>query len=203
MVLKLINLKDKRNRRLYLFFVCLICITFVIINVQSGILLFAVKAGLSPLRQNTLFPLTYFLAILSLFISLYWFRGDGILSIPNSIGVPFLWVTIFEVLWQNSFILTGKFGDDVSSELILLSWLLMGTISFPKWETDTRTRLTFLVFIIGWVAWLATGYSQMPSIEGYVFNISLKIWAFVVIIFLVMPKYSTSQTKSKNAWIGN
>ena len=85
----------KRNRRIYFLFLFLTSTFFIIINVETGIFLLAVSEGLSPLRQNTLFPLTYSLAIFSFFISLYWFRNDGILSIPLSIGVPFLWVTIF------------------------------------------------------------------------------------------------------------
>ena len=109
------NLSVKRNRKIYFLFLFLTSTFFIIINVETGILLLAVSEGLSPLRQNTLFPLTYSLAIFSFFISLYWFRNDGILSIPLSIGVPFLWVTFFEVLWQNSFLLTGKFNGNLTA----------------------------------------------------------------------------------------
>ena len=89
------NLSVKRNMKIYFLFLFLTSTFFIIINVETGILLLAVSEGLSPFHQNTLFPLTYSLAIFSFFISLYWFRNDGILSIPLSIGVPFLWVTIF------------------------------------------------------------------------------------------------------------
>ncbi len=197
------NLSEKRNRRIYFSFLFLTSTFFLIINVETGILLFAVSASLSPFHQNTLFPLTYFLSVFSFLISLYWFRYDGILSIPLSIGVPFLWVTFFEVLWQNSFLLTGKFSDNLNSELILLSWLLMGSISFPKWKKDRVTISAFIAFSIGWIAWLGMGYPQMPSFLGYLFNISLKIGAFALIIILVMTKNSTSQTKRLYAGIGD
>ncbi|MCL5788155.1 MAG: hypothetical protein M1581_06070, partial [Candidatus Thermoplasmatota archaeon] len=76
------NLSEKRNRRIYFSFLFLTSTFFIIINVETGILLFAVSASLSPFHQNTLFPLTYFLSVFSFLISLYWFRYDGILSIP-------------------------------------------------------------------------------------------------------------------------
>jgi hypothetical protein len=146
------------------------------------------KQPATPLNQDTLFPLTYSLAIFSFLLSLYWFRHEGILALPYAIGIPFLWVIFFEILWQNSFVFFGTLNDSLTNEVVLLSWLLPGTASFPEWRMDRISLIAFLTFSAGWVYWFASGYLQMPSAAGYLFNIPLKIGAFLAVLILVMPR---------------
>jgi hypothetical protein len=161
---------------------------FLVVNIETGILNLVIRSAFSPLSQDTLFPLTYSLAIVSFIMTMYWTRKSGLVSLPYSIGVPFLWVIFFEILWQNSFIFSGAFKDNIVSEMILMSWLLVGCISYPIWRADKFTLAAFLTFSLTWVAWVATGYQQMPLMTGYIFNISLKIGAFLTIIVLIFPR---------------
>ncbi|MHB1707888.1 MAG: hypothetical protein ACYCT2_00220 [Thermoplasmataceae archaeon] len=172
---------------LYLIFALIV---FFAVNFSTGILNLALRSALSPLNQGPLFPLTFSLAISSFLLSLCWYRREGLFALPYAAGVPFLWVIFFEILWQNSFALVGTFSDNLTSEVILFSWLLIGTISFPTWTMDRLTLISFLLFSAGWMAWILIDYPQMPSLPGYFFNFLLKIGAFLVIIIMVMPRRS-------------
>ena len=172
---------------LYLIFALIV---FFAVNFSTGILNLALRSAFSPLNQGPLFPLTFSLAISSFLLSLYWFRREALFAIPYAAGIPFLWVIFFEILWQNSFALFGTFTDNLTSEVILFSWLLIGTISFPTWTMDRLTLISFLFFSAGWTAWILIGYPQMPSFPGYLFNFMLKIGAFIVIMIMVMPRRS-------------
>lgn len=183
----LIDLTKRKDIELYVIFIILIYTILIIFNIQTGVLSFAIWSGFHPLDEDILFPLTYSLAICSFLIFLYWFRNNGIFAIPLAIGVPFLWVITFEILWQNSFILTGHIGDTLNTELILISLLLMGIISLPEWKRNRISVSAIVIFTIGWITWLWMGYPQIPSTLGYMFNITLKIGAFAVIMILVMP----------------
>lgn len=163
-------------------------IIFFVVNSLTGILVFAVRSAISPLTQDTLFPLTYSLAIASFLVTIYWYRDKGLTGFPYAIGVPFFWIILFEILWQNSFLLFGTFTDDVLSEIILSSWFMIGVISYPTWNIDKFTLWVFLMFSAGWTAWILARYPQMPSLSGYVFNISLKIGAFLAIMLMVKPR---------------
>lgn len=174
----------------YLVYFAVALVTFFAVNIPTGILTFAFRSAISPISQDTLFPLTYSLAIFSFLVSLYWERKAGLMAIPYAMGIPFLWVIFFEILWQNSFVLFGTFTDNLTSEVILFSWLLIGTISFPTWTMDRLTLISFLFFSAGWTAWILIGYPQMPSLPGYLFNFMLKIGAFIVIMIMVMPRRS-------------
>ncbi len=191
------DIKANEVKLTYLLYLLSALIVFFVVNVPTGILNFALNSALSPLNQDPLFPLTYSLAISSFLLSLYWSRHEGLLALPYAIGVPFLWVIFFEILWQNSFVLFGTFTDNLTSEVILLSWLLLGTISFPTWITDKFTIISFLLFSMGWIAWVLIGYPQMPSMLGYIFNFLLKIGAFLVIMVLVIPRQLVSVSEVK------
>ncbi|MEM0156339.1 MAG: hypothetical protein QW597_07065 [Thermoplasmataceae archaeon] len=194
-------IRDKElyaGRLTYLLYLISALAIFFIVNVSTGTLSFAFRSAISPFDQDTLFPLTYSLAILSFFLSIYWFRHFQLLSLPYATGVPFLWVIFFEILWQNSFAISGAFTDNLTSEVILLSWLLVGFLSFPTWKLDKVTMVAFLLFLMGWMAWLGDGYPQMPSARGYIFNITLKIGAFLVIIALVTPRRSEIRPYKQN-----
>lgn len=172
----------------YLVYFAVALVTFFAVNIPTGILNFAFRSAISPLSQDTLFPLTYSLAIFSFLVSLYWERNAGIMAVLYAMGIPFLWVIFFEILWQNSFIFFGTFTDNITSEIILFSWFFLGTVSYPMWKTDKYSITSFLVFSAGWVLWLIFGYPQMPSYLGYVFNVSLKVGAFFTIMVLAMPR---------------
>ena len=165
-------------------------IVFFAVNLPTGILNLALRSALSPLNQGPLFPLTFSLAISSFLLSLYWYWHEGPFALPYAVGVPFLWVIFFEILWQNSFAIFGTFTDNLTSEVILFSWLLIGTISFPTWTMDRLTLISFILFSAGWIAWILIDYPQMPSFPGYFFNFLLKIGAFIVIMIMVMPRRS-------------
>jgi hypothetical protein len=74
----------------YLLYFLVEIAVFPAVNIPTGTLSFAFKAAATPLNQDTLFPLTYSLAIFSFPLSLYWFRHEGILALPYAIGIPFL-----------------------------------------------------------------------------------------------------------------
>ncbi len=63
----------------------------------------------------------------------------------------------------------------------------MGIISLPEWKRNRISVSAIVIFTIGWITWLGMGYPQIPSALGYMFNITLKIGAFAVIMILVMP----------------
>jgi membrane-associated phospholipid phosphatase len=65
---------------------------------------------------------------------------------------------------------------------------MIGVISYPTWNIDKFTLWVFLMFSAGWTAWILARYPQMPSLSGYVFNISLKIGAFLAIMLMVKPR---------------
>ena len=111
--------------------------------------------------------------------------------------VTFLWLIFFEILWQNSFLLTGNFTDTLSSEIILLSWLIMGVNSYPLWQNDRYTGISVLVFGSMWFLWIITGYNQINTLEGLVFNLFTKALAFCVIIVLTLPRKNKIHTQSK------
>lgn len=192
MAMKGINYSTRKMA--YLFYLISTLAIFFIVNSYTGILDFAFRSAISPLDQDTLFPLTYSLAILSFLIGIYWFRHSLLFSFPYAIGIPFLWVIFFEILWQNSFALFGTFTDNLTSEMILLSWFLVGTLSFPTWKIDKFSGIALILFLSGWLAWLVDGYPQMPSTMGFFFNTSLKIGAFFVIMVLVAPRMSVTRT---------
>jgi hypothetical protein len=180
---------------LQLFFGIATVVFFVIVNLEYGIVHYVIGAIFSPLSQNVIFPLTASLAVISFLVISLLYRHFGIFSVWYGLTVTFLWIILFEILWQNSFIFTGNFIDTVTSEVILLSWFLMGTNSYPIWKIDKITGIAFVLFGVLWVLWITTGYQQINTTEGIVFNVITKILAFVVVMALVFPRGAGIHTK--------
>jgi hypothetical protein len=173
-------------------------IFFTVVNLRYGIVFLVITSVSSPLSQNTIFPLTSVLALSSfLIISMVYFKSRGIISLWYGLTVTFLWLIFFEILWQNSFLLNGNFTDTLSSEIILLSWLIMGVNSYPLWKKDSYTGILLLVFSAVWLLWIMTGYNQINTLEGLVFNLITKAIAFFVIVVLTLPRKNKIHTQSK------
>ncbi|MEM0136438.1 MAG: hypothetical protein QXU18_14625 [Thermoplasmatales archaeon] len=171
-----------------LFFGVATAIIFSIINLKYGIIFFAIHSALNPQSQDEIFPLTYSLAIISVVAISIFYRKHGIISVWYGFSVAFLWVIIFEILWQNSFIISGGFHDTFSRELILFSWLLLGFNSYPIWKKDKISIIALILFALGWTSWVVSGYQQIDTLEGLVFNLFLKIQAFLTIMVIVSPR---------------
>lgn len=177
------------NRIIQLLFGILTVVFFITINLKYGIVYLVLGSVVSPFSQNEVFPLTASLAVVSFIATtLIYYKRAGIISAWYGLSITFLWLIFFEILWQNSFILTGNFMDTISSEIILISWLLMGLNSYPILNTDKISGIAFLIFGICWSLWLASGYHQINTIEGLIFNLITKAFAFMVIMVMVIPR---------------
>jgi hypothetical protein len=138
------------------------------------------------------FPLTASLAVISFIATtLIYYRRLGLISGWYGLTITFLWLILFEILWQNSFIFTGNFTDTIYSEIILISWLLMGLNSYPILTKDRISVIAFLLFGICWGLWLVTGYDQINTKEGLIFNLITKALAFVVVMAMAIPRTKT------------
>ena len=103
----------------------------------------------------------------------------------------FLWVDVFEILWQSSFLAFGSQFNPVG-EVILGSWLALGGVSWKYWFWRENKYFWYqlLLFASLWSLWIMLGYPQIPTSEGFLFNIPLKILAFTTILALFKPRRS-------------
>src|SRR5438128_2391497 len=100
-------------------------------------------------RSTPIYPLTFLLACASfLFASILLHRRFK-LSWGRAILVgstfPFSFVSFFEALWQNTGLIArpGLFNTPLLGEVLIISWVLVGSSSLPFWKV-TRNGLLIL-----------------------------------------------------------
>jgi hypothetical protein len=189
-------------KRAYTIYVLVSVSVFAVVNYLNGMLNDLIYWGTQGVflgRGNTLLPLTYGMAWASVVIMSVVLRRRGLKWIAASFyafTVAFLWVVVFETLWQNSFLIFG-IGNSLINQVALASWLVLGMVSWRYW-TVGGNRL-FLIQLIAygvlWLFWIGVGYPQMPDLRGTVLNVTLKVLSFSMILSLFRTQQRREETR--------
>jgi hypothetical protein len=122
----------------------------------------------------------------------FWqYRLDGIRSAIFAVGLAFAATSLFEIIYQNVGVGTGVGNQAFEGQLINLSSIALVVASLRFWRVNRVFLSATILFLCGWLFWLAFGYPQIynPSSnlaqQAYVFNASLKVGAFVLVALLV------------------
>jgi hypothetical protein len=151
------------------------------------------------LGGNLVFPFTYASALSTIAGSAYLFRKRmGLSSISSLVlgtGLATAGAGLFELLWQGvGYVfypseITG--GIWLGNYVLNGSWIFLSFGSIQYWKLSRRFLLTGIIFVTGWIVWIAMGFPQVfPSagLAALVMNSSLKILSFVLFLSLVIFK---------------
>ncbi|MCI4338928.1 MAG: hypothetical protein L3J68_01165 [Thermoplasmata archaeon] len=156
---------------------------------------FILAVGTFRAHSNVIFPITWGCALLLFAYGLWLFHRryalDLVRTVVYAIALSFAATSLFEILYQNVGIGAGVGNQSLEGQAINLSALLLALSSLRFWRLSRPFLMSAVLFLGGWLLWLAAGYPQIynPSAglasEGYAFNSVLKVGAFVVVALLV------------------
>ncbi|MFI5420756.1 MAG: hypothetical protein ACHQ1H_07280 [Nitrososphaerales archaeon] len=146
---------------------------------------------------NSIFPITYALAIFIFFFFYFRFRKnvglDRKRSLLLSATIPFGFVAFFETVYQELFsaVRPQLFHTPPSGQLLLASWILLSLSTVPYWKLTRKFYPVIAVDIGGFLIWLALGYPQIyetgpPTVYALILNIVTKCsfaLTYIVLIF--------------------
>jgi hypothetical protein len=145
-------------------------------------------------RSTPIYPLTILLACASFLFASVLLQRRFKLSWGRSILVgstfPFSFVSFFEALWQNTGLIArpGLFNTPPVGEVLILSWVLVGSSSLPFWKLTRNGLLTLGSLVFVWIVWVAVGYPQWfeGSVLGLSLNLLLKFQFFLLFVVLLL-----------------
>lgn len=175
---------------------------------------FIIAIGSFQERAGPIFPFTWASSFILFLYGIWLFAGryrvDYIRTSFYAIGLSLAATSLFEILYQNVGRSTGVGNAGLEGQLINLSSIALALSSLRFWRASRPLLVVVILFLIGWLLWLATGYPQITSssptlaIHAYLFNAALKVGAFVMIGLLVSfaiprvaPTLDKSHTKSR------
>ncbi len=138
------------------------------------------EAGTTELfQQNVIFPITYGVGLFLLIFSILRFsRVMRLLySALFAITVPFAFVSLFELIWSNAYLITGGWKLLDYWYAALCVWFVFGLTSIRFWKVTTKFWIVFFLFIASWIVWIVFGY---PQITGYNTDGSALLYDFSV-----------------------
>ncbi|MFI5419663.1 MAG: hypothetical protein ACHQ1H_01710 [Nitrososphaerales archaeon] len=145
---------------------------------------------------NSIFPLTYGLALFIFIFFYFRFRKnvgfDRKRSLLLSATIPFGFVAFFETVYQELFFVVRPqlFHTPPSGQLLLASWILLSLSTVPFWKITKKFYLVIAVDISGFLIWLALGYPQIfetgpLTIYALILNIVTKFTFALTYIVLI------------------
>jgi hypothetical protein len=145
--------------------------------------------------HNVIFPYTWISSLL-LFVYALWlfafrYRLDYVRSVAYSMGLTIAATSVFEIVYQNVGIGVGVGNQAIEGQLINLSSIGLALASVRFWRASRPFLFATMLFLSGWLLWLALGYPQIynPStilaLRGYALNATLKVGAYVVMALMV------------------
>jgi hypothetical protein len=158
---------------------------------------FLAEAGSFTFYVNRLFPLTWACAFGLFGTGIWWFARayhvDAIRTVVYAFSLVVAATSSFEILWQNVGAGFGVGNHQLEGQIINLSSILMAVSSLRFWRAGPLFLGLLAAFLAGWLLWLAVGYPQEYSpvyshaLVADLFNVVLKVGAFVLLGILVMP----------------
>jgi hypothetical protein len=153
------------------------------------------RVGTFTSGAGVIFPFTW-TSSLALFIYGIWlfhrrYRLDLVRTVAFALGLSFAATSLFEILYQNIGRGVGVGNQLLEGQLINLSAISLALGSLRFWRSSKPLLYSIILFLTGWILWMAAGYPQIfssdPSLarEAYAFNATLKVGSFVVMGLLV------------------
>ncbi len=150
-------------------------------------------------QLNTLFPVTYALAIISFLFALWRLKGNPLQRLLLSLSFPFAFVQSFDTIYNKlGYLLHPKaFAGTMNPAIILveMSWLVLGLSTLTFWRLTKKSMAPLLLFLGGFILWAVLDYPSISGLQpvgvGLVLNIALKIDAAA--LFIVLLYDGTSQ----------
>jgi len=157
------------------------------------------------LGGNLVFPVTYASALLTLAASACLFRKRNGLSWISSLvlgsGLAAAGAGLFEIIWQGvGYVfyptqITG--GIWLANYVLNGSWIFLSFGSIQYWKISRSFLATGIIFIAGWVGWIALGFPQVfmsGGLVALVMNSSQKILSFVLFLSLMIFRNKSATT---------
>src|SRR5216684_3294322 len=157
------------------------------------------------LGGNLVFPVTYVSALATLAGSAYRFRRimglPWIGSLVLGAGLATAGAGLFELLWQGiGYVfyptqITG--GIWLANYVLNGSWIFLSFGSIQYWKISRSFLATGIIFIAGWVGWIALGFPQVfmsGGLVALVMNSSQKILSFVLFLSLMIFRNKSATT---------
>jgi hypothetical protein len=142
--------------------------------------------------QNVIFPLTYGMALFTVIFSFVRFHAKhGILkTVFLSITTPFAFVASFELVWANTFLITGGYRFLALYYSIMAIWFLFGLSTMFYWRISTKFWATLLILIAVYTIWVVSGFHQIQStgityVEAVGLNLITKFLFGLIFIVLI------------------
>jgi hypothetical protein len=146
---------------------------------------------------NSIFPLTYSLAVFSFIFFLLRFRKNLNLgwkrSILLSATIPFGFAAFFETVYQEVFAVVRPkdFHIPLSGQLLLASWIILGLSTLQYWRITRKFYAVITVDVVLFLIWMGIGYPQIyetgpNTVYALILNILTKFTfalTFAVLIY--------------------
>lgn len=157
-----------------------------------------------------IFPFTFAAAIILFSCSLYFFKFklnlDWIRTTIFSISLPFAATSLFEEIYQDlgAFLHTPFVKPPFEAHLINVSSIAFGFVSFSYWQRNNNkyAYAALSAYFILWLAWVATGYTQIYQASGlgypFLINVLLKVLSYAIFGLFAFGSV-LSHHKKKNA----
>jgi hypothetical protein len=189
---------------------------WIVVNVPAwpmyggSILLLVLRwgtVGVLSGSTNSIFPLTYGIAIFIFLFFIFRFRKNCGLAWTRvlllSATIPFGFVAFFETVYQEVFsvVRPALFHTPPSGQLLLASWILLSFASLPFWRVTKKFYAVLAVDILGFAIWIAIDYPQIYEVGplttyALILNIVTKIsFAFTYIVLVFDGTARTSQER--------